>query len=55
MGYKEDVFGVQVGATIWMCYKQDVLDHKVVTTKRIGFERDALENLTEDGENLNKS
>ena len=42
MGYKQDVLGVQVGATIWMCYKQDVLGLKVGATKKIGYEKDVL-------------
>ena len=42
MGYKQDVLGVQVGATIWMCYKQDVLGRQVGATKKIGYEKDVL-------------
>ena len=43
MGYKQDVLGVQVGATIWMCYKNDVLGRQVGATKKICYEKDVLE------------
>ena len=43
MGYKQDVLGVQVGATIWMCYKNDVLGRQVEATKKICYEKDVLE------------
>ena len=42
MGYKQNVLGVQVGATIWMCYKNDVLGCQVGATKRIGYKKDVL-------------
>lgn len=48
-------FDVQVGATIWMCYKQDVLGHQVGATKRIGYEIDVLDNFTVDGNYFTKT
>ena len=42
MGYKQDVLGVQVGATIWMCYENDALGRQVGATKKIGYEKDVF-------------